>query len=333
MDKTKKEIDFVKVHAGWDEIVFVYGDQLPQDREVDISLSILRKPSIRGIEVGILYPSTDSADIRIKMVDDTTQGYIPMCGGITQSIGKAIVETSIGDYFGIRTGEGINRIVLETDAGFIPIDVEVKNGTVQRVVTDMGSYLADCYKRGIGLVDIKGMGFVKVGIKPDSMEYLVLDVDELSRQYPNVNFWKREKATLDVLDHVYNTFLRREGITSDFLYGILYKMEATDPLKTVRAVFRFYPWNYAPGDELEFGCGTGTIAIGIALQKRGQISFSNETEKLAITVGGEHLSENIRVRTQLTLEGTKHRATGAWFSHDLIELVASGKIYTPVKLV
>ena len=323
----KREIDFVKLHAGWDEIIFIYGDQLPEGEEVDISLSILRKPSIRGVEVGILYPPAGPGNIRIKMVDDTTQGYILMCGGLTQAIGKAIVETQVGNHFGIRTSDGTNRVCLETDAGLIPIDIEVKNNSVQKVVTDMRPYVDTCYKRGVELVDMKGMSLASVGVEKKGMEFLALDADELSKQYPNLNFWKQEKAALDALEEIYRDFLRQKGLPLGYLYGTVYKMEKTEPAKKVRAVFRFFPWNYTSRDYLEYACGTGTVAIGIAMHERGQIDFQNGAVDLFLEIGGEHLPVDIRVRTQLTVEGTNQRVTGAWFSHDPVEVVASGKLY------
>ncbi len=51
--------------------------------------------------------------------------------------------------------------------------------------------------------------------------------------------------------------------------------------------------------------------------------------ELSIVVGGEHLPDNTRVRTQLVLEGNPSRITEASFSHDCIELVASGTLYLP----
>lgn len=322
-----REIDFVKVHADWDELVFIFGDQLPKGWEVKVSLEILRKPSIRGIEVGILYPPSGAGDILIKMIDDTTQGFISMCGGITQAIGKTIVETSIGEYFGIKTSEGKNRVVLETSSGLIPIEIEVKNGKVQCVVTDMQSYVRDRYEQGVGIIEVDGISCVNLGVGDKSKEYLALDVAELSKRYPDLNFWSREKTTLDALEYIYAEFLHQQGLTPGCLYGIVYELEKTEPPKSVRAVFRFYPWNYAPGDDLEFGCGTGSVAIGIALQRKRQIDLSSGKEELTIHVGGAHLPENFRVKTRLMLKGNKQEVTGAWFSHDRIELVASGKLY------
>ena len=38
-----KGIDFIKVHAGWDEIIFLYGDQVPDGKELEVGLSLLQR--------------------------------------------------------------------------------------------------------------------------------------------------------------------------------------------------------------------------------------------------------------------------------------------------
>ena len=96
-----REIDFVKLHAGWDEVIFLYGDQVPKGKELEISLSFLKRPSLRGTEVGILYDPEEGGDIKVKMVDATSNDFISMCGGLTQALGKAVVETDkeLESYF------------------------------------------------------------------------------------------------------------------------------------------------------------------------------------------------------------------------------------------
>jgi len=327
----KEALDFVKIHAGWDEIIFVYGEQIPKGQEVDVSLSLLRKPSIGGIEVGILSLPEGSGDIRVRIIDDTKKDFIGMCGGLTQCLGKAIVETVIGENFGIKISEGTNRVVLETDEGPIPIEIDVKNGEFQRVVTDMKSYADDCYKRGVEVVEVEEMRMVNVGINEEEKEYVVLEHNELMKRFPDINFWSKEKRTLDVLKHIFIAFLDYYGMKPDFIYGIIYKREKSNKGKTVRTVFRFFPWDYVPGDKLEFACGTGAIAIGIAMHELGQIVFSGKPEEVLLIVGGEKLPEWMHVKTELKLEGTGQRITGAWFSHDRIELVAAGQVY-PMRL-
>jgi len=125
-----KGIDFIKVHAGWDECIFLYGDQVPDGKELEVGLSLLQQPNIRGTEVGILYKPEVGGDIKIKMLDITNKGFIRMCGGLTQSLGKAVAETGIARYFNIKIQEPETKFVLETEIGPIPIRVDVINSTL-----------------------------------------------------------------------------------------------------------------------------------------------------------------------------------------------------------
>lgn len=325
----KYGLDFIKVHAGWDEIIFVYGDQLPKGKEVDLSLSLLRKPSIMGIEVGILSPPEKNGDIRVRIVDNTKKDFIGMCGGLTQCLGKALVETEIAKKLGVRLTDGINRIELETDIGPIPIEIDIKNGKFQRVMTDMRSYVEDCYYRGVELLEIDGIKMVNVGVNRNEKEYLVLDLAELEKKYDDINFWKKDKSVLTILEEVYRAFLDHYRIPLEFLYGIIYSREGSTGRKSViRTVFRFYPWDYIPGDDLEFACGTGAIAIGIAMHESRQLSFSEKPENLLLKVGGEHLQQWMRVTTDLIIQGTEEKVMSAMFSHDLVEIIAKGRVYT-----
>lgn len=320
--------DFVKVHAGWDECIFIYGDQLPKGGELTLGLSFLRRPSIRATEVGILYPSETEGRVRVRMIDDTKKDFIGMCGGLTQSLGKAIVETDIGERLGIRIMDGTNSVTLETDAELIPIKIDVSDGVVRSVTTDMQSYVDGCYQRGVSLVEVDGMTLVNVGIDGQEKEFLVLDVDELLRRFPQVDFMTKDRAALDALETVYAAFADSLGMPLDYLYGVVYKVEEAGTAIRICTVFRFVPWDFQRGDRLEYACGTGTTALGIALYKRGQIAFADEPVEVLLTVGGEHLPEETRMKTRLTLTGTQNRVVGAWFSHDRIELVASGKLYS-----
>ena len=118
--------DFVKVHAEWDECIFIYGEQLPKGKELPLGLSFLRRPSVRGTEIGLLYPSEANGHVRVRIIDDTAKDFIGMCGGLTQSLGKAIVETDIGRRLGLHIVDGVNRVILDTDSGPIPIEIDVQ---------------------------------------------------------------------------------------------------------------------------------------------------------------------------------------------------------------
>jgi len=53
--------------------------------------------------VGLLGRTGTLSDISLRVVDCSTRQWVAMCGGMTQVIGKALIETGLRDYFCIDT--------------------------------------------------------------------------------------------------------------------------------------------------------------------------------------------------------------------------------------
>ena len=323
-----KRIDFVKGHAGFDEIILLYGDQNEQGAELEVGLPLLFKPSLGAIEVGFLYAPEKSGDMKVKIIDAVSRDYVTMCGGLTQVLGKAVVETDIGRYFKIKVTEPVTQITLETDSGLIPITVEVQHGAATKVWTNMKSYVEECYAACVKPVRIGHMHAVNVGINPPRMEYLVTRVDELERADPGVDFWAKTRPALDALMNLYHTFMENEKIRNDFLYGAFYDMRP-ETRGDGRVMFRFHPFSFQENTRIEWACGTGTTAIGIAMAVNGDVLSDGKTRTL-FEVGSHRIVGEKQMFTELALETMNGRVVEAQFSHSLIEMVASGKIYTPI---
>jgi len=323
-----RKIDFVKGHAGFDEIILLYGDQNERGTELELGLPLLFKPSLGAVEVGFLYPPERNGDIRIKMIDSTSCNYITMCGGLTQVLGKAIVESALGKYFKIKTTEPTTQITMETDSGTIPITVEVDRGEVKKVWSDLTAYVEECYSLGFRPVRVRGVNSVAVGIKPPRLEFLVTKMDELERAYPEVDFWVRTQSSLDPLMNFYRTFMESEKIPSDFLYGAFYDMHP-ETRGDGRAMFRFHPISFQEQAPIEMTCGTGTAAIGMAMVANGDLPRDGEARVL-FEVESHKVVQQKQMFTELALEAKNDKVVNARFSHNLIELLASGKVYTPI---
>lgn len=328
----KEKIDFVKVHAGWDEAVFLYGDQVPEGKELEVGLSLLKRPSLRGIEVGILYEPEGSGDIKVKMLDGTSNNFISMCGGLTQSLGKAVIETDIGRHFDIKIQEPVTEFVLETEAGLIPIRIDVNNSIARKITTNMQSYVEMCYRHGVRSVKIGNINAVGVGISPPKMEFLVFNVDELKKEYSEVNFWGKDRSTLDVLKELYEDFIREEGLEESFLYGALYDIHP-EGRGDARVIFRFLPTMYDQEKGYEEACGTGTTAVGIAMLESGDLKINNGTSEILFEVGSKSIvSKPYQMETQLKISINNGKIVNAEFSHSLIEIIACGKVHIPTRI-
>lgn len=311
----KCELDFIKGHMGGNEIVLLYGEQVPKGRELEISLLILEAPYIRGHEVGILYNPEEKGDIKVKIVGLSSRRFITACGGMTQVLGKAIVETEIAKHFGITINEPITKVILETDGGLVPLKIEVENGKCKKVWTNMRSFVKECYNLGVQEINLLNINCMRVG------KFLVVNSDEIKKVYPSFNPEVMDKRSLDILVELQNEFNRQKFLdfeSADFaLYDLHPKRKGN-----ARAVF---PHGILRG-HIEPSCGTGTVAIGIAMLERGELQALNGSAKLLlesggdITLGGPEISELL-----MKIRGDK--VIDAFFSHSAVEILATGKIY------
>lgn len=84
----KYELDFIKGHMGENEIVLLNREQIHKGRELEIALSTLEAPYIRGHEAGILYNPEGKGDIKVKIVGFSLRHFITACEDMTQVLGK-----------------------------------------------------------------------------------------------------------------------------------------------------------------------------------------------------------------------------------------------------
>jgi len=321
------KIDFIKAHAGWDEIVFLYGNQVLAGKELEVGLSLLKRPSLRGTEVGILYDPEEGGDIKVKIVDATSNDFISMCGGLTQALGKAVVETDIGRRYKIKIREPVTELLLETEAGLVPIRVDVSNGMARKITTNMQSYVKECYRHGVRGVKAGNINAVGVGFSPPQMEFLVLNVDKLKKEYPEVNFWGKDRFDLDVLKELYEYFIEEESLEESFLYGALYDMHPEDD-GDARVIFRFLPTMYYQEEDYEEACGTGTTAVGVAMLENGELNVNDGVAEILFEVGSKSIVGKLQqVKTRLKMRIDNGKVVDAEFSHSLIEIIACGEVH------
>ncbi len=296
-----KTIDLIKGHMGGNEIILLYGDQIPKGKELEIAQSILKE--LGGDELGLFYKPEQGGDLKVKIVEISEPDYIPMCGGLTQVLGIALIETDFAEHFDIKINEPVTEVMLETDVGLVPLKIDVRR---KKVVTNMKAFVDRCYELGVQSIRIAGVNGVKVG------DYLVLNADDVKKVYPNVDFEKMDKETLRVLEKIDSMFISCfTPAPSDLALYDLHPEHGGDG----RVVF---PWNISIG-HIEPSCGTGTTAVGIAMAERGEIEATAETRLLfesggSPTIGGPDMTE-LRVTTR---EG---RVVDACFSHSLVEIL------------
>jgi len=316
-EKMKKdELAFVKGHMGGNEIILLQGAQVPQGKEVDWALAILNPPHIRGHQVGLLYEGPEPNQIKAKIVSVSKKDFVSSCGGLTQVLGKAIFEENLGEHLGLQIHFPLAELVLETGAGPVVIAANGVDGTVKTITTKMTPFVNECYELGTWPMEVAGVGVTKVG------KVLVAAAEEIRRRFPSVDLERIDASTLEVLWQIHQEFLRKaypDWKSGDFA---IYDLSTTKNADG-RVIFP----HHIPEGHIEPACGTGTVAIGIAIAERGNVLPRNGTAELAFASGGSRSEIGGPDLTKLWLTIKDGKVTDASFSHSPIEILATGKIW------
>jgi hypothetical protein len=320
-----KSIDFVKGHCGWDILTLLAGEQVPQGTEIETALKIFNPPVSGGIEVGFMYPPIGDEDIRLRIIDSTHKTWIPMCGGMSQVIGKAVVETFFREQYDIKISQPSITAKLLTESGMVPLEIEIQDKKAVKVTTIMSDYCSYLYQQGVESVEVMGIDAMRVGY------FLVINVEALEQKYPGVEFAQRSPGPhQDIIRQILITYMKQKKIT-DGVFSMLYDLRP-EGNGHARLFPRFYdktestasiPW--------EFQCGTGTIAAGLAMAERGELPFESNEGTIVYEWGSQQLTPDpYGMRTsELKLGLQNNRAIIAGFSHSVIEILCEGKLNLP----
>ncbi len=312
---------YLKGHCGWDVLSLLLTEQIPEAEQLETALKVLDMPVAGGIEVGLLGRTTTPTDIRLRITDSSTRQWVTMCGGMTQVIGKALVETQLRDYFGFDTTEPVLNVRLITDACLIPITVEVSAGRAARVISHMDSYLELTYSLGVRAIEVCGVPALDIG------EYMLVRVQDLEASHAGINFTRRDPGThLNIINELlrqYHAGAAHQGGACAILY---------DDRPEGPGHFRVFPrFLDATAAQIpyEFQCGTGTVAAAVALAHRGALPFTGERGELLLEWGSLRTTPDpygIRLsRVQIQRDG--NRLTSVSFSHSIIEIVMEGQLW------
>lgn len=318
------QVDFVKGHCGWDTLTLLPEGSIPPQQELEAALKILAAPVYGGLEVGYLGRGDAPNRIRLRMVDSTSRNWIAMCGGMTQVIGKALVETFFRDHFEVDTSASRLSFELLTESGAIPIHVEVSDRRAIRTTTVMDGFVSHLQRAGIEPLTLESCEVLRVG------DMLVLDLAQLERVHPHVDFTRRDAGThLDIVNGILKAYRQLRG--GEGVTGMMFDRRPEGP-----GQFRIYPRFYsddlaAASIPFEFQCGTGTVAVGLALAHHGLLSFAAGVERVIFEWGSQRTTPDpYGIRTsELHLSLHEGRVKRASFTHSVVEILAEGTLSLP----
>ena len=307
----KKEVPFLKGHMGGNEIVLAPREEFSRDYELEAGLRILERPQIGGDQLGLLYEGTVESDLRVKIIDINSRQYLPMCGGLTQVLGKAHRKVDLAGMFGFDLPDNKDRLVLETEIGTFPLNIDEAGKTS----TVMNSFIRSTYRAGVEEGVVSGVRSFRVG------DFFVTFEREIKKEYPGSTLSPIDQNTKRILIDL------QEGFRAKFSTGKENRDFAivAEPLDDEGDRKLIFPHNLSE-DLVEPSCGTGTVAVAVALVERGSLPEDGEME-LDFKSGGDGYTVGGPDLTQVTIEVRSGRVRTARFSHSRVEIIAVGDLY------
>jgi len=298
---------------GGNEIILARLDSLPPGGKLDMGLSLLSKPGIGGDQMGLLTEGECHNCIRAEIIDKHSGNYIPICGGLTQVLGMSHRKRFVTDLLELNIPADISELTLVTDGGKFP--VQLSGGERGHLTySDMSSFARSVYAAGVKEVEVLNARAYRAG------SFLVGFVDDLLQVSDRIPLNPIDEHTEDLIvrfQHVFSKKFAPHPPNRDFVI-VDYDKRCSSP-------GLLFPHNLAEG-LVEPSCGTGTIAAVIAMAKRGLIEDGQI--ELRFRSGGTGNSIGGPDRTIIKGYVREGTLTSPMLSHDNVQIVASGQLYS-----
>lgn len=311
------QVDFYKGHMGGNRILLLDGEQLDRERLLAQALRALDDTCLAGHQAAILYPPERGGTVRARIASVCGRDFINACGGFTQVVSRALVETPLGERFPPEERDGNRHVTVEFDNLDVETVITMEDGRFDHVWTDFTSFARSLLLRGFERVNLGNIHAWRAG------HFLVLNAEQVQEKHPDVNFETMDATTTQLITLLQYRFLGATALTSwDFS---LYDFQ-TDGYGDARVV---YPHNVRIGF-IEPSCGTGSIAVALTLLSNGDFRNVGTAEDGAHTfafqtggkpvMGGPDLTT---VRVERTPDDEIERVT---FTNSNVELLANGRV-------
>ncbi len=309
------KLDFVRGHMGGNLIILLRGGQIPEGVELETAVKLMGPNYLHAHEAGILYPGSRPGEINVKIVEPSVPCFISACGGFTQVLGAALVETELGSIFKVDLNRNPVEAMLLTGCGPTKIIIDTEEKKALRIKTDMDCFVRECYEKGVGAFNYRDLGYMRAG------KFMVINADRFGRVYPGLDFVNWDRKTRDALQAIQHDFMERTGEIEPNVALYDWHPERNGDLRVV------FP-HYVQDDFFEPSCGTGSIALGIAVFTAGELNGRDRAETGWLTLfiesgGGTELGGPDL--TTLEIKVNQNKVETALFSHNCVEITAVGE--------
>ena len=212
-----------------------------------MSGAILQKPTRPDADWGVVY-------IEVS-------GCLPMCGHGTIGVATVLVEKNL-----VKVTEPITTVRLDTPAGLVVVDVQIKDGKAEKVtLTNVPSFSYQLDQT----VEVPGFGKIKYDMAFGGNFYAIIPIDRVGIEFKRENGQKFLNAGLAISDAInqQNRPVHPENPKSAVCHHIDFITPGNDRLHWKNAM------SIHPGWFDRSPCGTGTSARLAQMHARGEFAI------------------------------------------------------------
>ena len=206
-------------------------------------------------------PTRDDADWGVIYIE--VSGCLPMCGHGTIGVATVLVEKEL-----VTVSEPTTTIRLDTPAGLVVVDVQVKNGRAQSVsLTNVPSYLHATNQ----VVDVAGFGKLTYDIAYGGNFYAIVPVERVGMTFTHENGNKFLDLGLRISEAIneQNRPVHPENSEIAICHHVDFIAPGNSPLHWKNAMAIHPGWfDRSP-------CGTGTSARLAQLYALGEMNLDD----------------------------------------------------------
>jgi proline racemase len=207
-------------------------------------------------------PTRPDCDYGVLFIE--VSGCLPMCGHGTIGVATVLVETGM-----VEVVEPITRIRLDTPAGLVVADVEVKDGAARAVTIQNVPSFALALDQS---VEVAGLGQIDYDIAFGGNFYAVVDIAQIGQPFDRAAQQPIVAAGLAIMDAI-NESKQPVHPTSPEITGChhVYFIGPGSTAEHSRHAMAIYPgwFDRSP-------CGTGTSARMAQLHARGELPLQRD---------------------------------------------------------
>lgn len=309
------KLDYVRGHMGGNLIILLRGEQIPAGRELEIAKKLMGPNYLYAHETGILYSTGKPGEIEAKIVEPTGPCFISACGGFTQVLGAALIETVLGTLHGVEQEAPLVKVLIHTGCGPTLLSIETSDRRAVRIRTDMEYFVKESYEHGVSPFYHSGLKMMRAG------KFLVINADHLKDRYPGVDLNNWDIQTREYILKVQDQFMAETGeVEPNVAIYDWHPVHSGD----LRVIFP----HYLRDDFIEPSCGTGSVALGLALLAGGELGYHPNSENGSLSLNiesGGGIELGGPDLTTLKIEINAGLVSSAEFSHSCVEIAAVGE--------